>query len=42
MCFVGHIRDEKLSMQGGNALQRYDSIAHSAEHATFNRKVEGA
>ena len=35
----GYIRDEKPSMQGGNALQPYVPLAQMAEHMTFNHGV---
>ena len=34
-----YIRDEKPSMQGGNALQQYVPLAQLAEHMTFNHRV---
>ena len=37
-----YIRDEKPSMQGGNALQQYVPIAQLAEHMTFNHRVESS
>ena len=38
----GHIRDEKLSTQGGNALQRYVSVTQQVEYMTFNHRVKGS